>query len=365
MKSQNSEDDLPPVDIRLMKPSDIPHIIRLIQDFEYPFEEEHYRWKYFHSPWSNITLVAEAGDEIIGHHGTIFRPFMVQNQQLLIGLKADLIIRPEYRGKGLFSKMISITKQEMVAKGLNYTYAFPNVMSFPRTQTLRMGSLGYQPLYIRILRIKTVLNKLGKFRFLTPFSRGFSLLFRSQVENKLESLEVREVSNYPDSLNLLWNKVISDPQRSYQIIGFRTKEFLEWRFKTCPDREYKLLLAIDQHDKLRGYIILRITEVLGLKEGVIVDIFHLPFDEVASTSLLSYVIDYCINNAVDLIACLLTDSLNCLHYVLPRHGFRRFTKRFNPVPCIVVVQHTSSKNVDPWMLESSRWFLTFADDDVL
>ncbi|UCE15099.1 MAG: GNAT family N-acetyltransferase [Candidatus Heimdallarchaeota archaeon] len=365
MKTQKSNDGLPSIDIRYMKSSDIPQIINLIQAFEYPFGEEHYRWKYFQSPWNNITLVAEVNDEIIGHHGTILRPFWVQNQHLLIGLKADLIIRPEYRGRGLFSKMINITKQEMLSKGLDYTYAFPNVMSFPRSQTLQMGSLGYQPLYIKILQIKAVLRKLGKFRFLTPFSRGFSFFFRSRAKNKYESIEVKEVLNYPDSINHLWNEVIADPQRSYQIIGLRTKEFLEWRFKKCPDRDYKLILATDQQGKLRGYLILRITEVLGLKEGAIMDIFHSPFDQGASTSLLSYVINYCIDNSVDLIACLLTDSSNCLHQILPNHGFRRFTKRFNPVPCIVVIQHTSSKNVDPWMLKSNQWFLTFADDDVL
>ena len=361
--SQKSEVNSTPIKIRTLTTSDLPRIIHLLQGFQYPFGEDHYKWKYLECPWGSLTIIAEAGEEIVGHFGHVFRPFWIHDQQILFSMKADLLIRNDYQGKGIFTKLSHASLQALAKKDVHFTYGFPNEMSLLIDHAHGARSIGYLPLYVKILQMESVFEKLGKHCFLKPFSKGLSLFFRSHAADYFESLEVKEVTNFPDSVDLLWNSVLTNSRRSYQNIGLRTNKFLKWRFLSCPDREYQLVIINDLQGVLRGYAILRVVEVLGLKEGVIVDIFHAPFDREGCMALLSHTHEFFNKSDVDLIVCLLTDSYTCLPETLRRCGFRRFTKRFNPRPQAATMQNTTLKVIVPGILNQQQWYLTLADSD--
>jgi len=120
-------------DIKLSKFSNIPQIIDLIKGFEYPFSKEHYEWKYLQCPWDSVSIICEIENEVIGHCGNSIRPFLIKNQQRLLGLNADAIIKKDYRRKGVLSKIEPVIRQEGSKKGVEYNYAFPNVYTFPFT----------------------------------------------------------------------------------------------------------------------------------------------------------------------------------------------------------------------------------------
>ena len=140
--------------VRVASSSDIPKIILLLQGFEYPFGEAHYRWKYQHCPWDSVAVVAESKGDIIGHFGHIFRPFWILNQQVQVGLTVDLIVQEEYRGKGVFSEMSHISLQMAAEKKVDFLYGFPNELSLPRNVKLNAKNMGYLPFYVKIINSK-------------------------------------------------------------------------------------------------------------------------------------------------------------------------------------------------------------------
>ena len=138
------------IQVRVPTPSDIPEIITLFQGFQYPFGEEHYRWKYLQCPWGSVAVVAETDNNIIGHFGHVFRPFWIKNQESILGLTADLFVHKDYRGRGVFSEMSRVSLELTANRGVNLLYGFPNELSLPRNVTLGAESMGYLPFYIKI-----------------------------------------------------------------------------------------------------------------------------------------------------------------------------------------------------------------------
>lgn len=346
------------------KVSDIPQIIDIIQGFEYPFDSDHYKWKYLDCPWGSISVTCKSGTDIIGHAGNSIRPYLINNKNALIGLNSDGIVHNEYRRKGILLKIEDICQKEAVNKDVHYFFSFPNHITFPYTIKYGYDFIGYVPLYLKILNMKKVINLFSESAILPHFNGIFSFLFRSKKITSPQTIETREVTHYPDSLDLLWDKVISDSTRQFQNIGLRTKKYLEWRFRSCPDRKYRFIIANDIEGNLRGYMVLRELDVKSLKEGAIIDIFHAPNDKEVSTALISYAHEHFINADVDLIACLLSDTKTCIPQVLRKFGFMRFLKRFNPRPWPAVILKIPICNENFSITNQREWYLTWADNDV-
>ena len=188
--------------------SDISKIIDLIQGFEYPFDEEHYKWKYLYCPWGSVSIISKTKDIITGHNGCIIRPFILKNQQTLLGLNSDGIIHEDYRRKGTFSKIEQVTRQHAAEKGVRYNYGFPNKFSFPFSLTVGYENIGYLPIYIKIVHINTVTKRMFKSLFAPFYSKALSLLFYSRFVAYPDTIKVKEVIDYPDSLDQLWDKCL-------------------------------------------------------------------------------------------------------------------------------------------------------------
>jgi len=346
------------------KSSDIPQIIDLLQGFDYPFGEDHYRWKYLQCPWDSVSIVSKIETDVIAHQGFIIRPFLINNQQILLGLSGDSLVRADRRRKGLFSQLYEVARQSASDKDVQHTWGFPNKYTLPYALKTNTKIIGWLPLYLKILHTKPVIQRLSKSSVLPHLSGVLSLFFRSRSVTPPKTIKVKEVTSYPDSLDLLWDRVLADPRRQFQNIGLRTKKYLEWRFRSCPDREYRFIVANDQEGELRGYIVLRELDIDNLRVGAIMDIFHAPFDQETSTALISYAHEYFIKTDVDMIGCVLSDTPTCIPKTLRKHGFHRFIKRFNPRPWIAAIRPYPDSPVTPSLTDSRQWYITWAENDV-
>ncbi len=346
------------------KRAELARIVELIQEFDYPFGVEHFDWKYFQGPWDSISISAKVEDNIIGQLGLIIRPYMIDGQQTFISLSADAIVREDLRGLGVYSSLHTKARQETILKAIKYNLAFPNKNTYQAGLKIGYSNMGWIPVYLKILNLKKVLEVLNKPRLGTFANSTQSLLFRKKSVKISDSIDLKEVEVYPTTLDKLWQEVLNDPDKRFQNIGFRTKKFLEWRFGKCPDRTYHFVTATDPSGKLRGYIVYIKAAVEGLEEGVIVDIFHTPFDVEACNALVSSATEYFIDADMDIIGYLWSDTPSCIPKCLKKFGFRRFVKRFNPRPWAVFLRDTALKPIAPSLLDPKKWFISWADCDV-
>ena len=77
-------------------------------------DAEYYAWKYGKSPWGeNVSLVAEDKGNIVGLFCIMPKKIKIGDDTLLIGETGDAYTDPEYQGKGILFKMISLAFNEM------------------------------------------------------------------------------------------------------------------------------------------------------------------------------------------------------------------------------------------------------------
>jgi hypothetical protein len=351
-------------DVYPSKYEELDRIVELIQEFDYPFGREHFEWKYFDCPWGSVSVSAKKKDKIIGQLGYIIRPYIISGKQVLLCLSADAIVKRDLRKMGIYTGLHTMARDEALEKKVKYNIAFPNKNTYRAGQKAGYKNMGWIPVYLKALNMKNVLNSTGK-TGLAPFAGiAKKVMFRDKKPKISESFKVTEVKTVPKDLDRLWADILADPDRKFENIGLRTKEFLEWRFFKCPDRDYKFVVAKDENNNLRGYIILVEASVEVLTEGVIVDIFHKPNDKETCLALISYATNVFTKAGLDIIGFLWSDTSSCIPDCLRSFGYGRFVKRFNPRPWPVFLRDTNLKPIPPKVLNPKNWFLSWADCDV-
>jgi len=351
-------------DVYPSKRKEIDQIVDLIQGFDYPFGRDHFEWKYFECPWSSVSISAKMKGKIIGQLGYIIRPYVVKGKQMLLCLSADAIVNKDLRKMGIYTGLHTLARDEAIKKKVRYNIAFPNKNTYQAGQKAGYSNMGWIPVYLKVLRMDNVLKAIGK-PGLKPFA-GFAkkAMFRSKNPNISSSIKTKVVKKLPPEVDGLWDDVLKDPARKFKNIGLRTYEFLDWRFNNCPDRDYKFIIATEKSGKLKGYTILLEASVEGLKEGVIVDIFHRPRDQETCTALVSRAAEIFSKSDLDIIGFLWSDTPSCIPDCLRSFGFKRFVKRFNPRPWPVFLRETRLKPIRPDLLDPKNWYLSWADCDV-
>lgn len=73
-------------------------------------DESYFLWQYFKPYWPTILMVACAGEQIIGTFGMAKRKL---NNGLVAGQAIDLLIAPEWRGKGVFKDLGNCVMEEI------------------------------------------------------------------------------------------------------------------------------------------------------------------------------------------------------------------------------------------------------------
>ncbi len=351
-------------DVYPSKYDELDQIVELIQEFDYPFGREHFEWKYFDCPWGSVSVSAKMKGKIIGQLGYIIRPYILKGEQILLCLSADAIVNKDLRKMGIYSGLHTMARNEALEKKVKYNIAFPNENTYRAGHKAGYSNMGWIPVYLKVINMKNVLKAIGK-PGLRPFA-GFAkkAMFRSKNPKVSGSIKTKKVKELPAEVDELWRSVLNDPARKFQNIGLRTKKFLDWRFVKCPDRDYKFIIATDEKGKLKGYTILVEASVEGLKEGVIVDIFHKPQDQDTCTALVSHATEIFTRSDLDIIGFLWSDTPTCIPECLKSFGFKRFVKRFNPRPWAVFLRDARLKPIPQSLVDPKKWFISWADCDV-
>jgi hypothetical protein len=106
--------------------------------------------------------------------------------------------------------------------------------------------------------------------------------FSKEKDYKKNSNYTFEILNIFDNrFEKFWKKV----SEQFNIIGERTTDFLNWRYKQSPSNDYKIFCIFDDKDDIIGYIvfyfikgnILHIVDMLYIKSEEIIDLLLSEF----------------------------------------------------------------------------------------
>jgi len=193
------------------------------------FKEERsvdwWRW-YYQSGHSGpaILKVAVWGDRIVGFRGLV--PYRVwDGRRYVTACQAtDAATHPEFRGRGIFRTLTQEAIREAERRGYSFIFNFPNEMSYPIYRSMGWTVLARPRMWLRVCQPG-----------------------RQEREPGMATLDMFD-SRFTDH----W-KVYGE-SRGASIC--KDAGYLNWRYASCPDRRY-IILVEETKEEVLAYVVLR------------------------------------------------------------------------------------------------------------
>jgi hypothetical protein len=318
----------------------------------------HHRWQYQDNP-AGLALAALARDretgQVVSQFGVVPLRMWIFGAERRAGLALNVATDVSHRGRGLFTGLARVSDGLMKAAGVEHAWAFPNVNSFPGfISRLGYTHMGDVPLLARPVNVRRLVQR----RVRVPgVDRVAGLLARPFLPPLARTVElargvgVEIIDEFDGRFDELWERV----RGRSPVMVMRDARYLEWRFKKQPLRRYHGLLATVDGAPA-GYVVLRTTEIDGMRSGLIVDL--VVADERAGTSLVSAALAWCAGEDLDLLGSLMLPTAP-EHQLLRRAKFRPLPPMLMPRRFRVVARGGAG------FCELKNWHLTMGDYDVV
>lgn len=159
----------------------------------------------FKNQFLNTTLgysfhaIAKDGEKIVGHNVYIPFRYFKNNEPFLLCLSVDAMIHPDYRGKGLYKKMLNACEEMAKAEGCKMRIGFPNDNSYPvQVYGFKYNDIGRLKTYCLPIKVGKLNNKLRFFNTLSKSLSRFLILMSnfSKSTNEKDFIFKKDVNDF-------------------------------------------------------------------------------------------------------------------------------------------------------------------------
>lgn len=214
-------------------------------------------WKFEDVPFAkSIIALAEEKGEVIGQEAIIPTPIKIDNYRYLAGQSVDSMVHPEYRGKGVFNKLVGKTIAEGRKKGYKLFYGFPNKNSLKTYQKNGWVEKARLVRYVKVIDWAKVIRSrrlINFFFWLSPFIHLINSFNFSKVKTRPEIKVVNE-KYLPPFYESIWSEYLSKQEDLIAID--RNYSYLSWRYEVKPESEY-LYYTFTLYDEPLGFAIIK------------------------------------------------------------------------------------------------------------
>ncbi len=320
--------------------------------------------QYFSNPdgeaFIKLALDTE-NNRLAGQYIVVPRKFFINGRNVDCVLSLNTLTRNEYRGQQVFTKLAEAVYEDCRNQKKYFCYGAPNQNSFHGfVKKLSFRNIGAIPLYLKILNpFRLISDKLH-----IPYNKYSCIRKRldETSEKRRSGVHIIRITDKNIQLfDMFWEKI----KLKYSVIGIRNVEYMKWRYLKMPLRKYYIYMVV-QNELPCGYIVGRISEVSGMKCGMIVDFIVDSGRRDVAGLLLDQVIWKFKQRSIGLVGCLMQTECEEAMY-LCKKGFFVCPKKLLPQPFpIILRQFHNLKEKDQLDLENfSQWFFTMGDYDVI
>jgi len=320
-------------------------------------KSDFFDWQYLDNPEGEaIVIIAKDDDKknsIIGIESILPMNLIINQKIIKASLSCNSYVHLNYRKKGIFSKLISTVKEESMKKNISCIYGVANDNSF--NSFIKKGSheISNMPILFRPLRLSNYF----------PFPLG---TFLHLFDNfwKIKKNVTPNVSQFNDYFDESFEKLTETASKRIPIMKQRTKEFLNWRYKDHPTRQYKTFV-LKENSILEGYIITRKTTVKGKSVGVIVDFLINPdTNPTKIKDLIKIALADFWSSGVSVTIAMFGPS-TFEYQLLCDAGFKIAPKFLKPQSAhFILINFDSNKDELEQLKKYDNWFFSFGDYDV-
>ncbi len=362
----------------------------------------HWDWEFKKNPEGFKVLVAEQDDNVIAHLAALPRTIKIGQENALASLEVDGMTHPNFTRRGIFIALGKRLLSESVNEDIAIVIGFPNENALPGHRKLNAVELFRLPVMIRPINFRNLSKKLFANRVLRKGSELFGrflfrVVYRAKKAHIEDDVTITAISTFDSSFDRFWEEASS----SHTVILQRDSRYLNWRYILGPgqaehpehpyghprrskhakhtdtpverdeqsarpehaEQQYQVFAA-KREEEVLAFVVLRVIELFGLRNGAIVDMMALPNHENAAHALLLRAVEHLAEKKVDLIACLIP-KWSGYNTILRRCGFTACPKRLNPKEEPFII-YPISKDINMEIVTNpSNWFITWGDTDVV
>jgi GNAT superfamily N-acetyltransferase len=214
-------------------------------------------------------MVAEIDKRVAGVQPIQFFAYQDQRNCFIGAMLTGVAVHPAYRRRGVFLELVKACELTAWNWGAEFVVTMPNERSLPGFIKLGYVDLGQRRLLARIIDPKAFGAKL-------PTHLGFlvgagisALQGLINPRRKALSHETSEILEVPSSIEQL------EAATACQFPGLRmqrNKSWWDWRYRQCPDRQYRLFAARDRTGNVSGFATTTYDVRRGLRIGYLMDL---------------------------------------------------------------------------------------------
>jgi len=255
----------PPLEIRRSRDTDLPAVVGLLHDslgWEADLRHETlYSWKHRESPFgTSPAWVAFDGPQLAGLR-VLMRWEFERDERVVRAVRAvDTATHPDYRGRGVFSRLTVRALEELRAEGVAFVFNTPNDQSRP----------GYLKMGWQVVGRLSVAARPASMRSLARMMRARTPAERWSAATAT-GLPAADVLRERGGLE----RLLASRARSRALRTRITPEYLAWRYGS-PLLEYRAAVASGGLEM--GLAIFRVRRRGSAREMVLGDVL-VPGDE--------------------------------------------------------------------------------------
>lgn len=314
------------------------------------------RHEYFDNP-SGKPFISLAYDpenqKLAGQYVVISQRMSIMGEVFPAILSLNTLTRAAYRGQKVFVSLAENVYRDAADEGIYFCYGAPNQNSHHGfIAKLQFHDIGIMPLWLKVVNAPQLLiEKLrGEKHANDVQERSFPIKEQNIVEINSDNIYLMQD---------FWEET----HAKYPVMVVRDEQFLKWRYLEMPLRKYSIHAWIEEK-KVQGYIITRITEVAGMRCGMIVDILFSKGRTDVGNRLIKFTASMFKDKRVSLMGCLMQkhfEEAKCLK----KNGFFRCPKFLEPQPFPIIFRKFASHQKDDIVENFDNWYFTMGDYDVI
>jgi hypothetical protein len=360
------------ISIRLYKPGDETQIVTLLNLVFQPWPGrdlitsslEHWRWKFLDNGFKEkkFAIVAQHQNKIIGCEHSRPTAIKIFDKTRFCRVPADSAMHPEYRGKGIWSRMWKIGVVDL--KGDDF-YLQYNSTNNPIVENV-YKKRGNQPFPLPVLNCSRIRNKRLHYEktkskislnlimknIRTILRENRFLVDTSKPQNNFKG--TIEEHEFDKNYNTFWDLI----SREYEFIIDRNSRYVNWRYNDPRGGLYQTFFALED-DSILGLLVLRLNKIHeNYPTGHIVDVLVFPERPDVYDMLLRKATDFFDELGVNCIFSWVLKG-HPWEQIDKSHGFRAISR----VGSYLVPNRVGEKIHDLLTLEPSKIHFTLGDSD--
>jgi GNAT superfamily N-acetyltransferase len=302
--------------------------------------------------------VAEINGRVVGVQPMEFFSYERSGCQFIGAMLTGVVVHPEFRGRGLFSRLIEACEKEAWHCGADFVTTMPNDRSRPGFLKLGYREPGRRQLLILPLNVSKLARRavgwapLAALLWagLTPALCGTRRWLRTRAT------EMEILDHAPEDLDQV---SAADGQLFPGLRLARTRAWWDWRYAASP-RPYQMLRLCKARGGTAGLVTTTLEQRRGLDVGYIVD--WLACDASRVPILLAGALRQLQSAGAAVAACVVSSGaqvrvLRAAGFWRPPHWvpLKRFFTVFKPAPGMNTVLFQQLSLIDSWHQTLGDW----------